>query len=428
MTLNLGISRSARLRRVICGGALAAIGGLGATSVAAQGWLPDVKALASDKETVVNVIPRGFGSSQDKLGPVVTMRGDLPEPRDQGNGSESCVGWTMGYGLLSFLQNRKAQPFSPTYVYRWALWLTEYNEEGKWVHSGVDFPQGFAALAAQGSCDFGPPKMSVVKEGTVEMVVFDPLPASWVKQGRESRLDFKPYKLPQHGIVDAMRKALWEKRPLPCGFRIPAELYKGANLERMEGKAKPCLMRQVDVGPSIMHAMLVVGYDNDRRAFEVMNSFGPDFADKGYLWISYDLIASLGADAKERMDNPCLIVAWDYQWSKPENSFEDLQAGFDLGDTTAWVRLADRKGEVNFRGENTTEPLITSLKKNDTLVATQVINVLDSFNASGKEASSNTNTIRKLNVGEKVVVKDMSVLDRKGGKDKEYWIKVKRDL
>lgn len=426
MTPGPGTSRSGRLHRAVCGGLVAALSGFASPLAQAQGWRPEPRGLTGENETVVNVLPQGFGSSVDNLRPVVSMRPNLPEPRDQGE-TESCVGWTMGYGLLSFLQKRKAKPFSPTYVYRWALSLTEFTSGDKWNHIGVDFPEGFAALSTQGSCTFGPPKMSFVQEGTLTKVVFEPLPPDWIAEGRQQRLKFKEDKLPQHNIVNAMRKALSEGRPLPCGFKIPSKLRNGVGLERMEGKTKPCLLRAADPGLSIMHAMLVVGYDDNQRVFEVMNSFGKDFADEGYLWISYNLIADLGTDAKSRVDNPCLIAAWDYQWAQPETSFEDLRAGFDRGETAAWVRLADRSGEVNFRGDNPSEPVIASLKKNDTLAATQAITVRDAYNASGKAASSNTIAIRTLRAGEKVVVEDMNILESKGGREKEYWIKVKRD-
>lgn len=36
------------------------------------------------------------------------------------------------------------------------------------------------------------------------------------------------------------------------------------------------------------HAMVLVGYDNDRREFELLNSFGPDWCDKGFVHIGYD--------------------------------------------------------------------------------------------------------------------------------------------
>lgn len=41
-------------------------------------------------------------------------------------------------------------------------------------------------------------------------------------------------------------------------------------------------------GGSAGHAMLIVGYDDARKAFRVKNSWGRGFGDQGYAWISYD--------------------------------------------------------------------------------------------------------------------------------------------
>lgn len=36
------------------------------------------------------------------------------------------------------------------------------------------------------------------------------------------------------------------------------------------------------------HAMLIVGYNDELKAFKVVNSWGTNWGDKGYCWISYD--------------------------------------------------------------------------------------------------------------------------------------------
>jgi transcription initiation factor IIF auxiliary subunit len=41
------------------------------------------------------------------------------------------------------------------------------------------------------------------------------------------------------------------------------------------------------------HAMVVVGYDDSRQAFLLMNSWGPAWGQKGYCWVSYDQMAKV---------------------------------------------------------------------------------------------------------------------------------------
>jgi hypothetical protein len=45
------------------------------------------------------------------------------------------------------------------------------------------------------------------------------------------------------------------------------------------------------------HAMLIVGYDDSRAAYRVMNSWGTSWGDRGYVWISYRYFESAGNGA-----------------------------------------------------------------------------------------------------------------------------------
>ena len=36
------------------------------------------------------------------------------------------------------------------------------------------------------------------------------------------------------------------------------------------------------------HAVLIVGYDDEKDAFKIVNSWGSDWGDEGYGWVSYD--------------------------------------------------------------------------------------------------------------------------------------------
>src|SRR5207302_1739325 len=38
------------------------------------------------------------------------------------------------------------------------------------------------------------------------------------------------------------------------------------------------------------HSIVVVGYDDRRQAFRLMNSWGNDWGDHGFMWLSYDLV------------------------------------------------------------------------------------------------------------------------------------------
>jgi C1A family cysteine protease len=39
--------------------------------------------------------------------------------------------------------------------------------------------------------------------------------------------------------------------------------------------------------------MVVVGYDDEKNAYRIANSWGTDWADNGYGWIDYDFMKTL---------------------------------------------------------------------------------------------------------------------------------------
>ena len=50
----------------------------------------------------------------------------------------------------------------------------------------------------------------------------------------------------------------------------------------------PALAWEPSGAPNQTYFLLVVGYDETREAFELLGSFGPEWANNGYLWVSYD--------------------------------------------------------------------------------------------------------------------------------------------
>jgi Papain family cysteine protease len=47
---------------------------------------------------------------------------------------------------------------------------------------------------------------------------------------------------------------------------------------------------------SEFHAMVCMGYDDEKNAFKLANSWGKDWADNGYCWVDYDFLVELLAD------------------------------------------------------------------------------------------------------------------------------------
>ena len=249
-------------------------------------------------------------------------------------------------------------------------------------------------------------------------------------------------KIPNNGrIVDSIKQALlrtkdsktgsFKPHPIPCGFNIHPgfEQQKGLVAVPEKAEGKPCYWSEQHDGVPGLHAMLIVGFDDDfagkgKGALEVMNSQGGrNFGDNGFVWISYDLLNKVGTDPKDPTTNPCCVIAWDYSWKFATASFSATT--FGTGAQPAWVRLEDQGQEINFKKDNR-PVLIEELTKGDMLKATATINVRENFRAIGGEATSALKQVGRLKAGDDVVIEDYNTLTR--GDKREVWAKVRRIL
>lgn len=78
------------------------------------------------------------------------------------------------------------------------------------------------------------------------------------------------------------KKELAQGRPIVIGMAIPQSFYLASTGTQMLNTsiASP--------KPVTRHAMCVVGYDDTKGAFEIMNSWGTHWANKGFIWMKYE--------------------------------------------------------------------------------------------------------------------------------------------
>jgi hypothetical protein len=66
-------------------------------------------------------------------------------------------------------------------------------------------------------------------------------------------------------------------------------LMAGVSMDNSFTNAQEGFIWQTHVAGAAPHAMLVVGYDDNRQAFKLMNSWGTEWGDAGFGWISYSM-------------------------------------------------------------------------------------------------------------------------------------------
>jgi hypothetical protein len=228
----------------------------------------------------------------------VSLKNYAPFPGDQGRYS-SCTAWAAAFAARtiseSFTINRydRAQTsgsvFSPAFVYK----------------SISDDPLCVRGTAISHALDLmrneGVPRMADFERNT-DFIRVSPAMYRGARKytiGGYSTL-FRFYRTESSGDegVRAVKKSLAEGKPVIIGMNTPDSFMK------IKGKSlwKPVEDPAVNWGG---HAMCVVGYDDKfgGGAFELQNSWGGDWGDRGYGWVSYADFGRFVNEAYELVEN-----------------------------------------------------------------------------------------------------------------------------
>ncbi|HET6488081.1 MAG TPA: C1 family peptidase, partial [Spirochaetia bacterium] len=96
------------------------------------------------------------------------------------------------------------------------------------------------------------------------------------------------------GSVQEMKSFLAEGVPIVAGLRVYQDFR---DLDRDNP------VYDNDAGQRMAdHAVVIIGYDDDRSAFEVLNSWGTSWGIDGYGWIAYDFTLSVIQEAYVALD------------------------------------------------------------------------------------------------------------------------------
>jgi len=199
-----------------------------------------------------------------------SLRAYAPPVMSQGN-LGSCVSWACAYAGLTIVKrieqnNPNAEKYSPLNLY--VRYKKQYNEGT--CSDGASIPHALNILKSQGcslfsnfipnACSTSVSKDAVYNE---KLFTFDPINPS---------------------AINTIKNAISLNMPVVIGIRC----YDGTDWQNaflINGVWSGYYSGKVDGG----HAMCITGYDDNKfgGAFEVMNSWGDDWGDKGYFWIKY---------------------------------------------------------------------------------------------------------------------------------------------
>ncbi len=235
--------------------------------------------------------------SGSELPPAVDLSPDLPPPGNQGS-QQSCVGWAVAYALKSFQERAEenwplsvrsgvpdpAHVFSPAFV---------YNQINNGRDGGCSLPDALNLLHEKGAV-------------TLALMPYDP--KSFRKQpdaaAAENATRYR---------IDYWRQVnVSDPREIKAQLNAGYPVIIGAEVDQGFVKARTGVIWKSVQGRTLGgHAMVLVGYDDRRHAFKLLNSWGRDWGDAGYGWIDYDFIKKVVNEAyvaKDALNGPSRTV------------------------------------------------------------------------------------------------------------------------
>ncbi len=228
------------------------------------------------------------------LPPSVSLKPYAPNVGNQGTYG-TCVAWssayaarTISYAIHHNMQNKDSitnEAFSPGYLYYYIKSANDANcSNGASIYNAMEIlEQKGAVLKSEGVSDCSAQSPGNEDAKAVPFKIKDFLALSdYGGVGKNDVLKIKKSLAEQKPVIMSF-KCMQSFFAVPAtGFWSPApnDVYKGD------------------------HAMCIIGYDDNINggSFEVMNSWGTYWGNKGFFWLNYGLFTQYGNYAVEMMD------------------------------------------------------------------------------------------------------------------------------
>jgi hypothetical protein len=228
----------------------------------------------------------------DALPARVDLSPNMPPPGQQGE-QNSCVGWAVAYALKSYQEKvdegwtynlpdgrlSAARVFSPSFI---------YNQCNHGQNVPILYMDAFNVLTEKGAA------LWVDMPYLAADFVTQPGP-DVVRKASRYKIDF--WRQVNVQDIKEVKSHLHAGYPVLIGANVDAAFIK-----------QPAGQVWNTIGTAIGgHAMVVVGYDDAKQAFRLMNSWGSQWADNGFCWVDYDhfrKVVNEGYVAKDAHNGP----------------------------------------------------------------------------------------------------------------------------
>ena len=316
----------------------------------------------------------------------------------------TCVGFSTFYYGLSTMYNKKfniidhrgkyAHSFDPYFIY--SLYFSEVNN----CDNGLPFDDALDNLKILGA----------------KKTLFPPFTScnqDWDKTNIKKINNYTmPYSIKEWytvftnkpGFVNTVKKLIYDGFPVIIGMTInnTMQSYRSQNLNgiKSDGLWNPGTSDKKDG-----HALCVIGYDDYKYggAFRIVNSWGRDFGDNGYMWVRYSDFKTYTKEAHvfELNENivvkPPTIIEADnyarYTYRTDNNNYSSYEGQYLNNTISGYGIWGDKDNETFYIGkfiDSNMDGFFLVYDENGLSSANAVDGVLQDFEKLGFAENKNT--------------------------------------
>ncbi len=228
----------------------------------------------------------------------VSLKKYCPTPQSQGK-TGTCVAWSSTYGartIIYAMENNLTDQqkidqiaFSPSFIYNQIKEKGDNNcKAGTYLYDAMKLLKTEGAVPLKEfafDCNLKPNTREISKAGKYKIKDYH-------------RLFFS----------DAKNKVEMVKKSLAAGNPVIVAIKIGFTFSYAKYVYKDAAPADANRGG---HAMVVVGYDDDKQAFEIMNSWGTKWGNKGFIDYHYDSFQKYCAQAYEMIPSTPVLLSDD---------------------------------------------------------------------------------------------------------------------
>lgn len=233
------------------------------------------------KYNEIPLLPSYTGVKYNEVPLKVSLRNYCPVAGDQ-NQMGACVGWALGYGALTIMRAQEAaitdrkeiteMANSAAYIYN------QIKVKDGDCTSGAYIEDGLELLKMKGDCleqsfNFSEKDCSDLPESGLskEAMLYKIVDYATIFRGDEV----------SKSKIAKICKVLATRTPIVAGMAVTPDFWEikpGQELWAPNPQTQP----------SGYHAMVLIGYDNLEKKFELLNSFGASWGKNGFIKIGYE--------------------------------------------------------------------------------------------------------------------------------------------